>query len=108
VLDRIAPTTLPGSSITISDEPLSSETNYRTEFVVVLNNQPQGGFITRAKSPDMNIARDQDDGGFFGRPGGWFGSSGYGQPAPPPRGQANSQPPRGASYYPSRGYFGGF
>ena len=22
--------------------------------------------------------------------------------------QANSQPPRGASYYPSRGYFGGF
>jgi ribosomal protein L14 len=42
VLDRIAPTALPRSSIVISDEPLSSETNYRTEFVAVLNNQPQG------------------------------------------------------------------
>jgi hypothetical protein len=43
VLDRIAPTALPRSSIIVSDEPLSSETNYRTEFVAVLNNQPQGG-----------------------------------------------------------------
>ena len=48
VLDRIAPTAVPLSSITISDEPLSGETNYRTEFVAVLSNQPQGGFITRA------------------------------------------------------------
>ncbi len=47
VLDRIAPTALPRSSIIVSDEPLSRETNYRTEFVAVLNNQPQGGFITR-------------------------------------------------------------
>ena len=42
VLDRIAPTARPLSSITISDKPLSSETNYRTEFVVVLNNPPRG------------------------------------------------------------------
>jgi hypothetical protein len=47
VLDRIAPTALPRSSIIVSDEPLSRETNYRTEFVAVLNNQPQGGFVTR-------------------------------------------------------------
>src|SRR5262249_12609371 len=47
VLDRIAPTALPRSSIIISDEPLSKETNYRTEFVAVLSDQPQGGFITR-------------------------------------------------------------
>src|SRR5665811_1007804 len=46
-LDRIAQTALPRSSIVVSDEPLSSETNYRTEFVAVLSNQPQGGFITR-------------------------------------------------------------
>ena len=26
---------------------LSRETNYRTEFVAVLNDQPQGGFVTR-------------------------------------------------------------
>jgi hypothetical protein len=47
VLDRIASTASPRSSIIVSDEPLSRETNYRTEFVVVLSNQPQGGFITR-------------------------------------------------------------
>jgi ribosomal protein L14 len=47
VLDRIAPTALPRSSIIVSDEPLSRETNYRTEFVAVLNNQPQGGFLMR-------------------------------------------------------------
>ena len=50
VLDRIAPTALPRSSIIVSDEPLSRETNYRTEFVAVLNNQPQGGFVTRRPS----------------------------------------------------------
>ncbi len=47
VLDRIAPSTLPRSSIIISDEPPSRETNYRTEFVAVLSNHPQGGFKTR-------------------------------------------------------------
>src|SRR5581483_3439108 len=51
VLDRIAPTAQVRSSIVISDEPLSKETNYRTEFVAVLNNQPQGGFITRKPTP---------------------------------------------------------
>ncbi len=74
VLDKIAPTAAPLSSIIISDEPLSSETNYRTEFVAVLSNQPQGGFITRMPSPSTEIARD--DSGF----GGWFGSGGYAQP----------------------------
>jgi hypothetical protein len=69
VLDRIAPTTVPRSSIIVSDEPLSSETNYRTEFVAVLSNQPQGGFITRQPTPafDDEVAggNGQDDGGFF-------------------------------------------
>lgn len=70
ILDRIAPTALPRSSIIISDEPLSEETNYRTEFVVVLSDQPQGGFITR-KPSEVLMADDngwgsgrQDDGGF--------------------------------------------
>ena len=57
VLDKIAPMAVPLSSIIISDEPLSSETNYRTEFVAVLNNQPQGGFITRAPSPSSTASR---------------------------------------------------
>ena len=56
VLDRIAPTTLPRSSIIVSDEPLSRETNYRTEFVAVLNNQPQGGFVTRRPTVDVPVA----------------------------------------------------
>ena len=49
VLDRIAPTALPRSSLIISDEPLNRETNYRTEFVVVLNDQPQGGLAMRRR-----------------------------------------------------------
>jgi L,D-transpeptidase catalytic domain len=58
VLDRIAPTALPRSSIVVSDEPLSKETNYRTEFVAVLNNQPQGGFITRKPTVNIEVASD--------------------------------------------------
>jgi hypothetical protein len=56
VLDRIAPTALPRSSIIISDEPLNRETNYRTEFVVVLNNQPQGGLAMR-RPAEVPVAR---------------------------------------------------
>ena len=66
VLGLIAPTASPRSSIIISDEPLSSETNYRTEFVAVLNNQPQGGFVTRRPTVDVNVASGNgwDDNGF--------------------------------------------
>ena len=64
VLDHIAPTAMPRSSLIISDEPLHRETNYRTEFVIALNNQPQGGMMNRARSPDMRIG--------FGW-GGWGG-----------------------------------
>ncbi len=77
VLDRIAPTALPRSSIIVSDEPLSSETNYRTEFVAVLSNQPQGGFITRKATTDVaatDAQRDDDLGFFFQR--GWGSQSG--------------------------------
>jgi L,D-transpeptidase catalytic domain len=60
VFDRIAPTALPRSSIIVSDEPLSRETNYRTEFVAVLNNQPQGGFVTRKPTPEIRYASRGD------------------------------------------------
>ena len=67
VLDRIAPTAAPRSSIIVSDEPLSKETNYRTEFVAVLSNQPQGGFITRQVTPpdDLMAGGWGNDGFFF-------------------------------------------
>jgi hypothetical protein len=82
VLDLIAPTAMPRSSIVISDEPLSKETNYRTEFVAVLANQPQGGFITR--QPTAIATRDvqDDDDGF-----GFFSPRNWGaQPVDPRRG----------------------
>lgn len=67
VLDRIAPAALPRSSIVVSDEPLSEETNYRTEFVAVLSDQPQGGFITRKPS---KVLMADDNGWDYGNPQG--------------------------------------
>ncbi|WP_426610992.1 L,D-transpeptidase [Bradyrhizobium sp. McL0616] len=71
VLDRIGPTALPRSSIIISDEPLSAETNYRTEFVAVLSNHPQGGFITRKPTAPPPMAMASDDS--WGNGGNGFG-----------------------------------
>jgi hypothetical protein len=94
VLDRIAPTAVPRSSIIISDEPLSRETNYRTEFVAVLNNQPQGGFITRKPTAPAPVAvanADEDNGG------GFFS---FFQPhSPQPQPQPGYPPRRGGVYY---------
>jgi hypothetical protein len=101
VLDRIAPTALPRSSIIVSDEPLSRETNYRTEFVAVLNNQPQGGFVTRRPTVDVPVAINN----------GW-GDNGFGfffQPNPYP--QAGNVVRRGGQYYyqvqPGQSYYQG-
>ena len=101
VLDRIAPTALPRSSIIVSDEPLSAETNYRTEFVAVLSNQPQGGFITRKRTP-MVAANDPygDDGlWFFQR--GWHSQTGPQGSGGPPTGDQRSGSPQPA---PQRGW----
>ena len=89
VLDRIAPTALPRSSIVVSDEPLSRETNYRTEFVAVLNNQPQGSFVTRQPTPVVSRNFGGDD-GFFS----FFQRS----PEPPPQ-PANMRQRGGQQYY---------
>jgi hypothetical protein len=61
VLTRIAPTALPLSSIIVSDEPLSRETNYRTEFVAVLHDQPQGGFLMRKPTVTVPVAKPAVD-----------------------------------------------
>jgi hypothetical protein len=76
VLDRIAPTALPRSSIIISDEPLSEETNYRTEFVAVLSNQPQGGFITRTPTEVAVSDMPYDDSPGFPFQRGWGSPAG--------------------------------
>ena len=92
VLDRIAPTASPRSSIVISDEPLSRETNYRTEFVAVLSSQPQGGFITRRPTTDVLVASDdfQGDNGF-----GFFNF-----PRDPAAQTGNTRRRGGGQYYP--------
>ena len=91
VLDRIAPTALPRSSIIISDEPLSRETNYRTEFVAVLNNQPQGGFITRTPTPNVTVADNEGWGTTATAPS----STLAGAPRAPNHRQRKRNPPRG-------------
>jgi len=57
VLASLAPTALPRSSLVISDEPLNRETNNRTEFVVALHNQPQGGLAMRRTPSNVRFAR---------------------------------------------------
>jgi len=103
VLDRIAPTAAPRSSIIISDEPLSAETNYRTEFVAVLNNQPQGGFITRKPTPRVPPE------GYPVASNGWGGGDGFFSffqpsqpPPPPPPGYARQ---RSGQYYQGGQYY---
>jgi lipoprotein-anchoring transpeptidase ErfK/SrfK len=69
VLDRIAPTASPRSSLIISDEALSPETGKGTEFVAVLSNEPQGGLAMR-KHPasEVSYARRRDIGDDFSYP----------------------------------------
>lgn len=100
ILDRIAPTALPRSSIVISDEPLSSETNYRTEFVAVLSNQPQGGFITRKPTANVLVASDQSNDGW----GFFFGRSPEPQPVNP-RLRGGPQGPQGQQYRQVQPYY---
>ena len=85
VLDRIGPTALPRSSIVVSDEPLSAETNYRTEFVAVLSHQPQGGFITRKPTPRDEFGMAMRSGGAGDDGFGFFQRSWQQQSQPQPR-----------------------
>jgi len=93
VWDRIGPTALPRSSIVISDEPLSAETNYRTEFVAVLSNHPQGGFITRKPTAPPPMEMASDDG--WGNGGNGFGFFFQRDPNPQP---VNPRRQRGGQY----------
>jgi hypothetical protein len=70
VLDRIAATAAPRSSLIISDEALSRETGKGTEFVAVLSNEPQGGLAMRHRSPTAGFryARQRDQFNFWGAP----------------------------------------
>jgi L,D-transpeptidase catalytic domain len=49
IVDRIAGMASPRSSLIISDEALSPETGKGTEFVVIMNGEPQGGIKFRRR-----------------------------------------------------------
>jgi hypothetical protein len=67
VLDRIASTASPRSSMIISDEALSAETGKGTEFVAVLSNEPQGGLAMRRHAPGPERYARQRDRQFYSR-----------------------------------------
>jgi hypothetical protein len=85
VLDRIAPTASPRSSLIISDEALSPWTGKGTEFVAVLSNEPQGGLAMRKHTAgNVRYARRRDMGAEFGyaaqRDRQYYGRSIFGAP----------------------------
>ena len=57
VADRIAGMISPRSSVIVSDEALSPETGKGTEFVVVMNDEPQGGIKHRNLSSHTRAER---------------------------------------------------
>ena len=67
VLDRIASTASPRSSMIISDEALSAETGKGTEFVAILSNEPQGGLAMRRHAPGPERYARQRDHQFYSR-----------------------------------------
>jgi hypothetical protein len=102
VLDRIAAGARPRSSIIVSDEPLSRETNYRTEFVAVLSDQPQGGFKTRRPTPAVSVPVASSNPWSGG--GGGFFSFGYLE-EPPSKRKAVKPRPGGAKSYSKQGWW---
>jgi L,D-transpeptidase catalytic domain len=72
VLDRVAPTASPRSSLIVSDEGLSRETGKGTDFVVVLSDEPQGGLAMRRHGPSTGLRYPRQ----YDRSYGWY--PGYG------------------------------
>jgi hypothetical protein len=50
-VNRISEVVSPGSSLIVSDEPLSTETGKGTDFVVLMSGEPQGGIKMRRRNP---------------------------------------------------------
>jgi hypothetical protein len=75
VADRIAGMMSPRSSMIVSDEALSPETGKGTEFVVVMNDEPQGGIAFRRHGSSVAARRERMDGQPL-----WRNSSPFGFP----------------------------
>jgi hypothetical protein len=67
-LERISEVISPGSSLIVSDEPVSRETGKHTDFIVVMSDEPQGGLkIRRPRSLDGGRYRQPS----YRTPNGW-------------------------------------
>ena len=72
-LDRISEMAGPGTSLMVSDEPLSRETGQATDFIVVMSNEPQGGLKIRRRSPGLEARNRYQRPAYGGSPFGWSG-----------------------------------
>lgn len=61
---QISQIVLPGSSLIVSDEPPSVETGKDTDFVVLMSGEPNGGIVSRKRTPKPQEFKD--DGWFWG------------------------------------------
>jgi hypothetical protein len=59
IVDRISEIISPGSSLIISDEGMSPETGKDTDFVILLNSEPQGGIKMRRHDPEAHYRYDR-------------------------------------------------
>jgi hypothetical protein len=59
IVDRISEIISPGSSLIISDEGMSPETGKDTDFVILLNSEPQGGIKMRRHDPEAHYRDDR-------------------------------------------------
>lgn len=57
VLARVSAYVWPGTSLIISDEPISKESNKATDFVVLISGEPQGGIKKRPRQPPPDYYR---------------------------------------------------
>jgi L,D-transpeptidase catalytic domain len=72
-LERISAVISPGSSLIVSDEPLSRETGPATEFIAVMSGEPQGGIKMRRPQAERRGRYDRLYRRSPGSPGsGWF------------------------------------
>jgi pyruvate/2-oxoglutarate dehydrogenase complex dihydrolipoamide acyltransferase (E2) component len=73
-IDRISELVGPGTSLIVSDEPLSRETGQATEFILVMSNEPQGGLKIRRRTPSLEARNRYQRPAYGGSPFGWSGA----------------------------------
>jgi hypothetical protein len=67
VSSRISGYVWPGSSLIVSDEPLSKETGKATDFVVVISTEPQGALKKRPRKPAPSFYTRDDPYDYYDR-----------------------------------------